>query len=155
MRQATHSVSAQPLWAWLTRPRHSTSLQGLALWVWHWPPLVQASLFNESVHTLQHLSFLLAALLFWWSILAPHAQRTALIAPALALFVTTVHTSLLGERVIFARGFWYSAPYPGDILWAQSRARPEIGRIGHVDTGQFHLFGRGFVCLEPALAASL
>jgi cytochrome c oxidase assembly factor CtaG len=31
----------------------------------------------------------------------------------LALFVTTLHTSLLGAWVTFSRGFWYSEPYLG------------------------------------------
>ena len=115
LRSVSHSGWAQALWGWLTQPRHSTALQGVALWMWHWPPFFQAALFNESVHTLQHLSFLLTALLFWWSILAPRAQRAGPIEAAFALFVTTVHTSLLGAWITFARGFWYSAPYLGSF----------------------------------------
>jgi cytochrome c oxidase assembly factor CtaG len=113
VRTVSHSGPAQALWQGLTQPRNATALQGVALWAWHWPPLFQTALFDEPVHIAQHLSFLITALLFWWSILAPRAKRGEPIACVFALFVTTVHTSLLGAWVTFSRGFWYSEPYLG------------------------------------------
>jgi cytochrome c oxidase assembly factor CtaG len=110
LRAVSHSGPAQALWRWLTQPRNATALQGAALWAWHWPPLFQTALIDEPVHIAQHLSFLVTALLFWWSILAPRAGP---IAAVFALFVTTVHSSLLGAWVTFSRGFWYSEPYLG------------------------------------------
>jgi putative membrane protein len=104
VRSVSHSAPAQTLWRWLTQPRNATALQGVALWIWHWPPFFQAALTNESVHTAQHLCFFTSALLFWWSILAPRAQRTGFVAGVLALFVTTVHSSILGAWVTFYRG---------------------------------------------------
>jgi cytochrome c oxidase assembly factor CtaG len=113
VRTLTYSQPAQMLWRWLTDIRHATAIQGAALWLWHWPPLFQTALIDESVHTAQHLSFLLGSLLFWWSVLAPRAQRTGCIAGVFALFVTTLHSSLLGAWVTLSRGFWYSEPYLG------------------------------------------
>jgi cytochrome c oxidase assembly factor CtaG len=113
IRVSSHSDSAQAVWRWLTQPRNATALQGVALWAWHWPPLFQTALADESAHIVQHLSFLITALLFWWSVLARRAQRAGPIAAVFALFVTTVHSSLLGAWVTFSRGFWYSEPYLG------------------------------------------
>jgi putative membrane protein len=113
VRVATHSGPAQVLWRWLTQPSNATPLQAVVLWAWHWPPFFQTALLHESAHILQHLSFLTTALLFWWSVLSPQALRAGPATAVLALFVTTVHTSLLGAWVTFSRGFWYSEPYLG------------------------------------------
>ncbi|MFQ5873830.1 MAG: cytochrome c oxidase assembly protein [Dehalococcoidia bacterium] len=43
----------------------------ITLWVWHYPPMYQASLQNEFVHDAEHLSFFLTAILFWWPIVNP------------------------------------------------------------------------------------
>src|SRR5579884_1466559 len=52
----------QIVWRWLTDPFVAWSLQAAALWLWHCPPLFQATLTSDVVHTAQHLSFLIAAL---------------------------------------------------------------------------------------------
>lgn len=36
-----------------------------AVWVWHAPALFQRALVDETAHTVQHISFLFSALLFW------------------------------------------------------------------------------------------
>lgn len=40
-------------------------------WGWHLPAAYEASLRNDLVHNLQHLSFFTAALLFWWPLINP------------------------------------------------------------------------------------
>lgn len=56
-------------WAWLSAGRSATVLHGVAIWGWHAPILFNAAVTNEAIHRLQHLSFLLTAVLFWWSVL--------------------------------------------------------------------------------------
>jgi cytochrome c oxidase assembly factor CtaG len=41
------------------------------LWGWHLPAAFEAALRNELVHNLQHLSFFVAALFFWWPLVNP------------------------------------------------------------------------------------
>jgi cytochrome c oxidase assembly factor CtaG len=41
------------------------------LWGWHAPVAFEASLRNEFVHNLQHLSFFAAALVYWWPLINP------------------------------------------------------------------------------------
>jgi cytochrome c oxidase assembly factor CtaG len=45
----------------------------LNLLLWHLPPAYDASLRSEAVHGLEHITFLLSALAFWWLVLEPGA----------------------------------------------------------------------------------
>src|SRR6185369_9418238 len=47
------------LWRALTIPLVAWLVHAVALWVWHIPALFDATLHSETVHTFQHLSFLL------------------------------------------------------------------------------------------------
>jgi cytochrome c oxidase assembly factor CtaG len=58
-------------WQFLTLPLVAWILHAVAIWSWHAPALYQATLDSETVHSLQHGSFLGTALLFWWALLHP------------------------------------------------------------------------------------
>ena len=104
----THSGPARRFWAWFTDPVTATIVHAAALWGWHLPLLFQAALVSEPIHALQHVCFLGTALLFWWSVISRTAQRRPGVA-MLALFVTSVHTSILGALFTFSRSVWYPA----------------------------------------------
>jgi cytochrome c oxidase assembly factor CtaG len=53
-------------WMGLTLPLYMVSL-----WGWHYPPVFEAALRNDFIHDLQHLSFFITGLLFWWPIINP------------------------------------------------------------------------------------
>jgi putative membrane protein len=95
-------------WAALTAPLVTWSLHAIALWGWHLPRLFEAALRDNGVHTLQHLSFLGTALLFWWSALKP-AARGAQGKAMLYLFTTMVHTGALGALLTLSSVPWYPA----------------------------------------------
>jgi putative membrane protein len=46
--------------------------------VWHLPFLYEATLRNQPLHVLEHLSFLAAGVLFWWPIMVPASRRFAM-----------------------------------------------------------------------------
>ena len=50
-------------------------LHGVAIWAWHAPVLFDAAVNNVMLHRLQHLSFFLSAVLFWWSVLRRSERR--------------------------------------------------------------------------------
>ena len=50
----------------------------LVLAVWHLPFLYEATLRNEAVHVLEHLTFLAAGVLFWWPIVVPSDRAHAM-----------------------------------------------------------------------------
>lgn len=95
------AVASAPLGAWL--------LHLVALWGWHVPAAFEAALRHEAVHWLQHLTFFLAAVFFWHSVLAAGrggAQRGAAI---LSVFGSALHTGLLGALLTFSSRPWYPA----------------------------------------------
>jgi putative membrane protein len=85
----------------LTRLDVATVLQGLALWVWHIPVVYGAALATEGVHWLQHVTLLGSALLFWQALLGRRALRTPGVA-IFCLFLTALHTGMLGVLLTFA-----------------------------------------------------
>lgn len=85
-------------WHMLTRPWAATTLHGLAIWIWHWPALFDQALEHTALHRLQHFSFFMTALLFWWSVLRRAKGGLAV----WHLFFTMVHTSVLGALIALA-----------------------------------------------------
>ena len=96
-------------WRALTNPFAAWAIHAAALWVWHAPVLFQATIDNEWVHTAQHLSFLLSALLFWWAIIHGRRGWMGYGAGVLYLFTTSVHSGALGALITFASSAWYPA----------------------------------------------
>jgi cytochrome c oxidase assembly factor CtaG len=92
-------------WQWLSSGRNATLLHGVAIWAWHVPMLFDAAVVNVTVHRLQHLSFLLTAIFFWWSVFRTSATGVA----AWHVFVTMLHTSLLGALMTLAPRVLYTA----------------------------------------------
>jgi putative membrane protein len=89
------------VWASLTNPLTAWALHALALWVWHVPALFEATLRSDLVHTLQHVSFLGSALLFWWALVHGPRGLMGYGAAVLYLFTTSVHTGVLGAFLTF------------------------------------------------------
>ncbi len=98
----------QRSWKFLTDPLSAWAIHAAALWLWHFPPFFQATLESDLAHTAQHLSFLLSALLFWWSLFYAHGRMTYG-ASVLYVFTTAVHTSILGALLTLAPKLWYPA----------------------------------------------
>jgi cytochrome c oxidase assembly factor CtaG len=110
------SRSVQRFWHVLLAPVFAWLLHALVLWVWHAPPLFDAALRNSAIHDLQHLTFLIAALVFWAAMVEsrrPEQQGAAI----LYLFTTTIHTSVLGALITFATRPWYSAYLETPTHW--------------------------------------
>lgn len=95
------------LWRTLTIPLVAWLVHAIALWVWHIPVLFDAVLHNELVHTAQHLSFLLSALLFWWALIHGPQGAKGYGAAVLYLFTTSVHSGVLGALIALAGSVWY------------------------------------------------
>ncbi len=100
-------------WAWLVRPFNATVLHGVAIWVWHVPALFDAAVVDPTLHILQHTSFLVSALLFWYSLM-----RTSRSGEAVwHLFFTMLHTSLLGALLAVAPRVLYAAQTSHSLEW--------------------------------------
>jgi putative membrane protein len=95
-------VARLPLWVDAAGPAVAFILHAAILWVWHAPPLYRAALQFGAVHAVQHLTFTLAAGVFWWSLV-----RGSPGAAVLSLFGTAMHTGILGALLTFSRTVWY------------------------------------------------
>lgn len=114
---ARHPLVRRP-WRALTHPAVAWTLHAAVLWAWHAPGLFQLTLESEVAHVLQHVSFLITALLFWWPVLGPEASRRMSRGLGIAyLFTTAVHENVLASLLTFTPRLWY--PVYGDAagLW--------------------------------------
>jgi putative membrane protein len=92
-------------WGWLTRPLDATILHGAAIWIWHTPALFDATVSNETLHRLQHISFLVTALFFWWALFRRARRDYGL--GAIHVAATMVHTSILGALIALSPRLLY------------------------------------------------
>ncbi len=99
----------QGAWGALTNPLAAWAVHAVALWVWHVPALFEATLESDLMHTLQHVSFLGSALLFWWALVHGPRGLMGYGAAVLYLFTTSVHSGVLGAFITFAGGVLYPA----------------------------------------------
>jgi cytochrome c oxidase assembly factor CtaG/cytochrome c551/c552 len=80
------------------------ALHAVALWVWHLPVLYQTAGDQPLLHLAQHASFGGTAYLFW---LAAFDRRTGYGAAALYVFLTSLHSGLLGVLLFLSPRLWY------------------------------------------------
>lgn len=105
------------LWPLLTMPFVAWALHAIALWVWHAPVLYQAALRDPLVHDLEHASFFVTALLFWWAVFRSGGERAAPGIPIALLFTTVMHSGVLGALMTFAVVPWYPAYGQASLHW--------------------------------------
>ncbi|MEZ4869287.1 MAG: cytochrome c oxidase assembly protein [Caldilineaceae bacterium] len=104
-------------WRLFTIPLLVWSLNTVVLWLWHAPRFYQAALANEAVHALEHVSFLAAATLFWWTVIHPQGGRRYYGVSLLYVFLTTLQGGLLGALLTFSSTLWYPVYGPLAKPW--------------------------------------
>jgi cytochrome c oxidase assembly factor CtaG len=100
-------------WHFLCRPTVAILLHGVAIWGWHVPAAFTAALDHITLHWLQHLSFLVTALLFWWSLFNGRERAAGYGAGVFWLFITAMHTSALGIILTLSKTPW--VPFQTDL----------------------------------------
>jgi putative membrane protein len=91
----------------VTGPITILVLHALALWIWHVPGLFEGALRNDAVHAFQHSCFFVTAALFWWALLHGRYGRGGYGAGVLFVFITGMHSGILGALITFAGRLWY------------------------------------------------
>jgi putative membrane protein len=122
-RRAGQTARWKPLasgWRFLTTPSIAFGLHAIALWTWHLPAFYQATLGSELIHSLQHASFFLTGLLFWWTVLAARGGDFHRGAAVFYLFATVLHTGALGALIAFSGKLWYPAYASTTAAWGFS-----------------------------------
>ena len=111
---AALSAPVAAVWVVLTDATIATGLHAFTVLAWHVPLLFEAATENPVLHKLQHASFLVTALLFWWSLLK--LPRRAYGVAAFDLFATMMAFTMLGALLTLSPKLWYpsySAPLFG------------------------------------------
>lgn len=110
------ATGLRAMWRGITTPAAAWVLHALVLWAWHAPRLYSATVGSDAIHTAQHTSFILAAVVFW----AALRDRATHGLGVLYLFTTAVHSSILGALLAFAPVAYYT-PYEATApLWGMS-----------------------------------
>jgi len=133
----------------LTRPFTAWWLHAVVLWGWHAPALFQAALRTPWIHDLQHISFFVSALAFWWALLASHEGRRGKGMAVLYLFTTLLHTTLLGTLLTFSTRAWYPLYEERSLHWGLSAVEDQQlgGLIMWVPGGTVFLAAALLLCL--------
>jgi cytochrome c oxidase assembly factor CtaG/cytochrome c2 len=109
------------LWRTLTAPAVGWIVHLIAIWIWHAPSLYALALRHETIHALEHLSFVGTAVLLWWPIAHPRtARRTAYGAGLGTIFLTTMQTGVLGALITLSHRLLYPLQARGAAQWGLS-----------------------------------
>ena len=94
-------------WHFITGGAVITIVHALALWIWHIPLLYQATLHDELIHAMQHISFFVTAALLWWALIHGRYGRLGYGVAVLYVFATAAHSGALGALITFSTHVWY------------------------------------------------
>jgi cytochrome c oxidase assembly factor CtaG len=106
----TEQVLATPTVSW------TAGIGAMALW--HVPALFNAALAHEGLHIVEHLSLLVAGMIYWWPILAPlpRLRLTPVPQSVAYLFSSCAACTLMGMLITFAPQSLYPAyAQPHDV----------------------------------------
>jgi len=108
---ARHRAAIVRVWRQLSSIEIGFVINALAIWVWHVPVAHNWALRSSTAHTLQHLTFAIAAIIFWAGIWRTIGRARAGLA-ILSLFGTAVHTGVLGAFLTLSTASWYNGYSP-------------------------------------------
>ncbi len=83
-------------------PIIAATLFALGLWIWHAPHLYEDALANEQLHTLEHLTFLITAAVFWRMISTSGDRRLDAGTAILLLTLVGLQGNLLAALITLA-----------------------------------------------------
>jgi cytochrome c oxidase assembly factor CtaG len=95
----------------LAAPAFAAVLYVAAMWTWHIPALYDYATEHATVHTLEHLTFMIAGSLYWWHLLSPIRSRRRLGGMGAPAYMasTKLGVGLLGILLAFSPTVLY--PY--------------------------------------------
>jgi cytochrome c oxidase assembly factor CtaG len=99
----------------LTHPLAALPIFVAVTWFWHLPPVYDLALRSNGWHYVQHVCFLVAALLFWYPVLRPYPSRPRWSAWLLlpCLFLADLSNTALSALLTFSDRVLY--PYYAEV----------------------------------------
>ena len=147
-----HARSLNAVWRVLTLAPVAWTLHVVTLWLWHAPSFYESALLSESVHVVEHATFFLTALLFWWLLFAPRGHRLGIGAKVAYLFAAMLQGTILGAVITFARHPWYWSYFGTTNAWGLTPLEDQqlAGLIMWIPAGLIYL-----AALIPLLGSAL
>ncbi len=106
----------------VTVPRTAFAIFNLTLAFWHLPPNYNSAMYYHEVHILQHLLFLVTAVLAWWPLLSPLPELPRLSYPGQMLysFLMTLPMTVISIFIVYSDHVLYPAYASAPRLWGLS-----------------------------------
>ncbi len=103
----------------VTTPRAAFTIFNVVLAAWHLPPLYNSAMFHHEVHIIQHLMFLVGAVIMWWPMLSPLPELPRLSFPGQMLysFLMTLPMTIVSIFIVYADHVLYPAYASAPRLW--------------------------------------
>lgn len=113
----TRTPAVSGSWRTITSPLAIFLVHGFTIWIWHAPRLYEAALGNGGIHALEHLTFVITAALFWWAMIHGRYGRVGYGVGVFYIFLTAVHSSVLGALMTVAPGVLYPSYLTAAAAW--------------------------------------
>jgi cytochrome c oxidase assembly factor CtaG len=119
LRAFAHPLVALPVWM-------------INFYVWHLPSLYQAALRHDSIHALQHATFLAFGIAMWMALLGPLPKPSWFGNAARLVYIVIVRLAgtVLANVMIFAGTVLYPIYRDGDAHWHISPMGDQIAAAG-------------------------
>ncbi|MHB0950023.1 MAG: cytochrome c oxidase assembly protein [Gemmatimonadaceae bacterium] len=133
-------------WVRATATRVSRATWGFVIFnltiaIWHLPMVYAQAMQYHAVHIIQHLCFMVAAVLMWWPLLSPLPELPRLSFPLQMLycFVMTIPMSIISVYIVYADKLLYTAYGFAPRLWGLSPMQDQLigGLIMWIPGGLF------------------
>jgi putative membrane protein len=104
---------------WVTDAPHAFLLFNLVIVVWHLPPMYESAMEHHNIHIVQHLCFMISAVLMWWPVLSPLPELPRLSYPGqmLYLFLMTIPMTLTAVCIAYSDHILYPAYASAPRMW--------------------------------------
>jgi putative membrane protein len=119
LRPALRWRGVGPMARWATAASRGFLIFNVVIVVWHLPPMYEYAMEHHPVHIVQHLCFMISAVLMWWPILSPLPELPRLSYPGqmLYLFLMTIPMSLVAVCISLADHILYPAYASAPRIW--------------------------------------
>jgi cytochrome c oxidase assembly factor CtaG len=135
----------------LTNPITGALLMGLVMFAWHTPSLYQLALRSEPWHEVEHASFLLASLIFWWPVVLPWPGQAQWSRWAMVpyLLLADLQNTVLSAILAFSDRVLYPSYAGAPRLFGLSALEDQVA------AGAFMWVAGSLAFIVPAIALTI
>jgi putative membrane protein len=119
LRPALRYAPVAAVARWVTRPTRCFVVFNVAIAFWHLPPLYNLAMAEHPIHIVEHLTFLVTAVLMWWPLLSPLPELPRLAYPGQMLycFLMSIPMSIVAIYIAMADHILYPAYEAAPRMW--------------------------------------